>query len=511
MKWSGPRSLGWLLAGLVAGALAMAAVGSSDLLTREPAGSALPAGSGSAAGSPRAAPAPPGGGNGQPSAAEQRDLASLSPARHTPVVEAAGRVLPSVVSVNVIRRSRVGPRSLFEEFFVPFGYEREVAGLGSGFAIASGGYILTNAHVVQGAIEIVVSTYDGEDYPARLIGIDELSDLALIEVEHELPVPTFGDSDGLVTGEPAIAIGNPFGYLLSNVEPTVTVGVISGVGRHILPSAFSGTRSGEQTIYADMIQTDASINPGNSGGPLVNADGQVIGVNSTIFSKSGGSEGLGFAIPINRALRIADQLRSEGQVRRPWVGIDVGPITDEANGRRRGAAIARVAPDSPADEANLRPGMQLLAVQDRPVKSPLDWEAELLNVSPGDQLRLTVRDERGRERDVVLSVDDPPSLRATRVDVLEGLQLISLTPAIRAERGFRHTEGAVIADISDSVSQATSLREGDLIVAVNRRPVTGAEDVADLLGSLAGGGAIRVWYERDGALWSTTFRIVEDA
>lgn len=490
----------------------MAAFGSSHLLTKDPDGSPLLAGSGSAAAPRSNGSTSPVAGNGQRSVTDQRDLSALSPARQTPVVEAAGRVIPSVVSVNVIRRSRIGPRSLFEEFFVPFGYEREVAGLGSGFAIASGGYILTNAHVVQGAIEIVVSTYDGGDYPAKLIGADELSDLALLEVEHELPVPTFGDSDGLVTGEPAIAIGNPLGYLMSNVEPTVTVGVISGVGRHILPSAFTGSRSGEQTIYADMIQTDASINPGNSGGPLVNADGQVIGVNSTIFSKSGGSEGLGFAIPINRALRIADQLRSEGQVRRPWVGIDVEPITNDANGRRRrGAAIARVAPDSPAEEARLAPGMQLLAVQDRPVKSPLDWEAELLNVSPGDQLRVTVRDAGGRERDIVLPVEDPPSLRAARVDVVEGLQLITLTPAIRAERGFRHTEGAVIASISNSVSRATSLQEGDLIVAVNRRPVTGADDVADLLGSLADLGAIRVWYERHGTLWSTTFRIVEDA
>jgi S1-C subfamily serine protease len=146
-------------------------------------------------------------------------------------------------------------------------------------------------------------------------------------------VPEFGDSERLVTGEPAVAIGNPFGYLLSNAEPTVTAGVISGVGRHILPAAFGNGQSDGQTIYADMIQTDASINLGNSGGPLVNADGQVIGVNSAIFSRSGGSQGLGFAIPINRALRITDQIRSEGRVRRPWVGIDVGPAESDRAGR----------------------------------------------------------------------------------------------------------------------------------------------------------------------------------
>ncbi len=389
--------------------------------------------------------------------------ATQSTARQTPVVEAARRVIPSVVSVNVIRRTRVGRPSLWEDFFGygdPFGYEREVQGLGSGFAIAAGGYVLTNAHVVQGATEIVVSAADGEDFPAELVGSDELSDLALLRVEAEIPVPGFGDSDDLVTGEPAIAIGNPFGYLLSNVEPTVTAGVISGVGRHILPSAFGGSQGDGQTIYADMIQTDASINPGNSGGPLANADGQVIGVNSAIFSRSGGSQGLGFAIPINRALRIAEQLRNEGQVRRPWVGLDVGPAESDRTGRRRGASIVRVAPGSPAERADVEVGMELVAVQGRPVKSHLDWEAELFNVSPGQAVSITIRDRRGRDRQVMLSVEDLPSVTADRIEVLEGLELVTLTPAIRAERALRYEDGALIVDISDNASRATGLQVG---------------------------------------------------
>jgi serine protease Do len=417
--------------------------------------------------------------------------------------------MPSVVSVNVIRRERVGPRSLWEEFFVPFGYEREVQSLGSGFAIAPGGYVLTNAHVVRGATEIVVATIDGGEYPAELVGIDELSDVALLKVDVELPVPEFGDPEDLVTGEPAIAIGNPFGYLLSNAEPTVTAGVISGTGRHILPSALGSDGDGGQTLYAGMIQTDAAINPGNSGGPLVNAEGQVVGMNSAIFSRSGGSQGLGFAIPINRALRIADQLRTLGRVRRPWVGIDVGPAQADAVGRRRGAVIVRVAPDSPAERAGLRPGLRLIAVQDRPVKSPLDWEAELLEIVPGETVRLTVRDDRGRERTVTVPVEDLPSVRAARVKVLEGLELITLTPAIRAERGLRSEQGALIAGISDEVARITGLREGDLIVAINRRRVSSAEDVAEILEYLVGRGAVRVHYERDGVIWSTRFMIVE--
>ncbi len=428
---------------------------------------------------------------------------SVSQARQTSTVEAVRRVIPSVVSVNVIRRQRLGP-SFWD--LSPFGYEREVPGLGSGIAIADGGYVLTNAHVVQGAIEIVVATVAGDDYAAQLVGLDELADIALLKVDAEIPVPEFGDSDNLVTGEPAIAIGNPFGYLLSNVEPTVTVGVISGTGRHILPSAFGG--EGE-TMYADMIQTDASINPGNSGGPLVNADGQVVGVNSAIFSRSGGSQGLGFSIPINRALRIAEQLRTTGEVRRPWVGIDVGPAeSDERLGRRRGARIVRVVPGSPADNADLTAGMELVAVQGRPVKSHLDWEAELLDVSPGQTVTVTVRNSSGREFEIALQVEDLPSVDAARIEVIEGLELITLTPAIQAERGLRSGAGALIAGISDEVSRVTGMRPGDLIVAINRRPIESAEDAAEVLQYLATRRAdVRVHYERDGRLWRSYFRV----
>ncbi len=442
-----------------------------------------------------------------------RDLAGsepagLSQARETAIVEAVRRTIPSVVSVNVIRRERVVPRSFFEEFFVPEGYEREVQGLGSGFAIAQGGFVLTNAHVVQGATEIVVATVNGNDYPAELIGIDELSDLALLKADVDLPVPEFGDSDGLVIGEPAIAIGNPFGYLLSNVEPTVTAGVISGVGRHILPTAFGGTREGGEVLYADMIQTDASINPGNSGGPLVNAEGQVVGVNSTIFSRTGGSQGLGFAIPINRALRISEQLRTRGEVRRPWVGIDVGAAERDRAGRRRGVAITQVAAGSPAERAQLAAGMELVAVDGRRVKSNLDWEAELLDVSPGQSVELTIRDPRGREREVSLVAEDLPSVRAARVEVLQGLELATLTAAIRAERGLRNPEGALIVGVSDYVTRLTGLRQGDLIVEINRARVTSADDVAEALDYLAGRGAtVRVIYERAGRLWRALFRL----
>ena len=235
----------------------------------------------------------------------------------------------------------------------------------------------------------------------------------------------------------------------------------------------------------------------------------MVGINSAIFSRSGGSQGLGFSIPINRALRIADELRTTGEVRRPWVGIDVGPAeSDDRMGRRRGAQIVRVVQGSPAEEANLSVGMELIAVQGRPVKSHLDWEAELLDVSPGETVNVTVRTAAGREVDIVLQVEDLPSVDAARIEVIEGLELITLTDAIQAERGLLSDAGALIAGVSDQVTRVTDLRQGDLIVQINRRPIGSAEDAAEVLQYLATRRAdVQVVYERSGRIRAAYFRV----
>ncbi|HKJ92277.1 MAG TPA: trypsin-like peptidase domain-containing protein, partial [Longimicrobiales bacterium] len=196
----------------------------------------------------------------------------IDAARRTAIVRAANEVAPAVVSVNVTKRETVQPQSLWEGFFVPRGYEREVKGLGSGFIYDASGLILTNEHVVRGAQDIVVTLADGRDFAAKLVGTDEATDIAVIRItaprSDPLPVASPGTSNDLMIGEWVVAIGNPFGYLLSNPEPTVTAGVVSATGRNIVPSG------NDSRYYLDMIQTDASINPGNSGGPLVNADGR---------------------------------------------------------------------------------------------------------------------------------------------------------------------------------------------------------------------------------------------
>src|SRR5437667_11294753 len=247
-----------------------------------------------------------------------QDRSSPGKSRQTAIVTAAARLAPAVVSVNVLRRERQLPQDPFDLFFMPRGSEQVVEGYGSGFIISPDGVVITNQHVTQGAEQIVVTTRDGRDLPAKVLGEDPLTDIAVLRVNgSDLPVAPLGQSTDLMIGEWVLAIGNPFAYLLGNSEPTVTAGVVSATGRNLLPS------EGQAGIYVGMIQTDAAINPGNSGGPLANASGQVVGVNSYILTPSGGSVGVGFAIPIERAVRVADELRRFGTVRRAWVGIDV--------------------------------------------------------------------------------------------------------------------------------------------------------------------------------------------
>src|SRR6478672_9702378 len=260
------------------------------------------------------------GGSGSPSSAQASQLPqattqAVNSSRRTAITDAVARVAPAVVTVQTEVMERV-PADVFEQFFGGRSGQRATAGLGSGFIIRADGAIVTNAHVVAGASRIQVALRDGTTYPARLIGSDEANDLAVIKIDAKnLPVAPLGSSTDLLIGEWAIAIGNPYGFILANSEPSVTAGVVSGTGRNLAtPSEGAG-------VYVDMIQTDASINPGNSGGPLVDAAGEVIGVNSSIFSPSGGSIGMGFAIPINRARRVVDDLLAHGVVRRPWIGI----------------------------------------------------------------------------------------------------------------------------------------------------------------------------------------------
>lgn len=420
--------------------------------------------------------------------------------RFTPTVAAARQVSPSVVSVTVLRRERRAAGGLFD-FFVPFGYERTVEGMGSGFAIDEQGHILTNEHVVRGALEIVVADAEGRTYEAELLGTDELTDIALLEIRAgRVPPAPLATSSDLVVGEPAVAIGNPYGYVLANSEATVTSGVISGVGRDIRPSR------GQEALYADMIQTDAPINPGNSGGPLVNADGRVVGVNTSIIApgEESGSVGLGFAIPVDRALRIADELRSHGRIRRPWVGVELEARTDDRG--RPLTVVRRVTEGSPAGRAGLAGGDVVLSLNGEPVRSPLDWEVNLLEAGVGSTARVRY-DRSGSVDTVEMEILELPSRRADRIRVLEGLELVTVTPDIAAERSLRVNEGALIVGVERRVSYRTGLESGDVVVAVNRTRIRSAEQAAELFRYYAGRGQILVRAYRGGTLFTTSFFI----
>ncbi len=427
----------------------------------------------------------------------------LDASRSTAIVTAADRVAPAVVSVNVTRRQVRAGRSMFDWFFMPRGYEREVQGLGSGFIVSSQGLVITNQHVTAGATEIVVTTRDGVDYPARLLGEDPYTDIAVLQIEADGDLPTVpvGRSTGLLIGEWVVAIGNPFGYLLGNTEPSVTAGVVSAVGRNLIPSGE------DQTVYVGMIQTDAAINPGNSGGPLINALGDVVGVNSSIFSRSGESVGIGFAIPIERALRVAAELERYGSVRRSWIGLSVAGSDRMREWKRTGGlTVTEVAPNGPADEAGLEPGDVILSAFGRSIRTFLDWEAVKLDVSPGDTLDLQV--QRGdRQRRVLAIVNALPTTLAERISVLGDMELITVSPAIRQERGIQSEAGALIFDIGGSTQRSTGLREGDIIIQINRTAVTGAEQVQEIFRQVQGLGAIRVYVERGGGIGWTEFYV----
>jgi serine protease Do len=409
-----------------------------------------------------------------PLAAQQRsDTAGRE--RHSIISVAAARVAPAVVSVNVVKRERIVPQNIFDQLMLPPGAEQVVQGLGSGFIVSHDGMIITNQHVVSGADSIVVTLRDGRTFSARLLGEDARTDIAVVRIPGtNFPVARIGRSSDLDIGDWVVAIGNPFGYLLGNSEPSVTAGVVSALRRSVLPS---GDHPG---LYVDMIQTDAAINPGNSGGPLVNSDGEVVGVNSFILSQSGGNVGLGFAIPIERAMKIARDLRAYGRVRRGWTGIQIvepGPGSDQWR-RQPGVAVERVAPDGPGAQAGVARGDTIIRAGDLPVRNYLDWEGALLDLEVGDTLHLAYRRD-GRAYAVAVHAAELPSERAARVS-LGDLQLVTVTPAIQAERNLGRDRGALVVAAGPDARQL-GFEAGDVILSINNADVSDAEQVKKLI------------------------------
>jgi len=328
--------------------------------------------------------------------------------RQNAITTAIERVKPAVVSVNVIKTEYVQTspfNSMFFDFyrgFLPRTYKREVQNLGSGVIITDDGYVITNSHVVENATEIRVFLNDGRNFEAEVIGTDEVHDIAVVklkEVDEQLPSAPFGDSDDIIIGEWTIALGNPFGYLIKDSQPTVTVGVVSALNRNF--------HSNEDRIYKKMIQTDAAINPGNSGGPLVNINGEIIGINTFIFSKSGGSLGMGFAIPANRVKHIIQEVIQYGGIRPIWFGFKVQDITPSIAqslrlDRTDGVIVSFIQEGGPAEEAGMKRGDIIVEIDEQIVKDTDDAEIAVSDSRIGEVLSIEIIRE-GQEKELTLT------------------------------------------------------------------------------------------------------------
>jgi serine protease Do len=297
----------------------------------------------------------------------------------------------------------------FDRFFPPSVYRERVPGLGSGVIVSADGIVVTNSHVVRNAEEISVNLPDGRHFDAKVLGDSPVYDLAVLKIEGDgFPVARLGNSDSLVVGEWAIAIGNPFGYLIEDSQPTVTAGVVSATRRDIKAEA---TPSG---MYKNMIQTDASINPGNSGGALVNADGEVIGINAFIFTSGGGggSIGLGFAIPINLAKRVTAEIRKYGRVRVAWPGMSLQAVTPALAQRLGwsepgGLVVSGVDAGGPAERSGVKPLDRIRRVNGRVTNDVEDAQSSIYGSQVGVKLTLEV-DRDGKTRTVTLVLEEAP-------------------------------------------------------------------------------------------------------
>jgi serine protease Do len=347
---------------------------------------------------------------------EEGDLQEgIHRSRQTAIVLSAQKVGPAVVSISVTatRVVRASPwfpfrDQFFRDFFGERQYIEEVSNLGSGVIVSPYGYVVTNEHVVRNASEIKVTLPDGREYDAQIVESEQEYDVAILKIEgSELPYAILGDSDSIIIGEWAIAIGNPFGYLLSDAHPTVTVGVIGAIHRDVKSS------EGLVGVYKDMIQTDAAINPGNSGGPLVNALGEVIGINTFIITKSGGSMGMGFAIPVNRVKYMIDEVRKYGRMRRIWIGLlvqEITPLLAQSLGldRSDGVIISRVDEGSPAERSGLKRGDVIVAVNGERVKNFESARRAIFGSRVGHVLEFEVIRE-GKPMSFDVHVEEAPS------------------------------------------------------------------------------------------------------
>lgn len=422
-------------------------------------------------------------------------------------IKVASEVGRSVVSISSVAKEKIENRMhyqspfgdsegdpfrrFFDEFFGELP-DRELKrmGLGSGVIIAPDGYILTNEHVIDGATEIKVKLSDGREFDAQVKGMDTRSDLAVIKINaKDLPAAKLGSSDDLQIGEWIVAIGNPFGFAIENPEPTVTVGVVSALHRFV-PALGRRDRN-----YDDLIQTDAAINPGNSGGPLVNLEGEVIGINTAIITTSGGYQGLGFAIPVSKAKVIVAKLIKGEAVSYGWLGASIQNLNEDLKGyfnvkEDKGVIVVKIFKDSPAASAGLKEGDLVLDFGGKPVKATRDL-VRMVSFSPVGSIVAMKILRDGKEMTLNVKIGRSPKDLATRDESDNAAETDTQTQAVVSFRGMqvedisaqkrrRHTvqpdSGVVVARIEDdSPAERSGLVVGDVITRLGNMEVKDKE------------------------------------
>jgi serine protease Do len=423
------------------------------------------------------------------------------------MAEVAAAVKPAVVNISSTKTIKIpgiqSPffddpffRRFFGDDFGPFGRQREhkQSGLGSGVIVDKDGYILTNNHVIRDADEIKVKLSDKREFKGKVIGTDPKTDLAVIKIDsNHLPVIKMGDSEKLKVGETVIAIGNPFG-----LSQTVTSGIVSATGRANVGIA----------DYEDFIQTDAPINPGNSGGALVNVRGELVGINTAIFSTSGGYQGIGFAIPSSMAKVVMDNLIRKGKVVRGWLGVSVQPVTPDLAKQfgikdDQGALVGDVVEEGPAEKAGIQRGDVITEFDGKAVSDPSSLRNNVAGTPPGKKVTLKIMRE-GKTQKVDVTIAELPGdiqkLQGGFDNLLKGVKVQGLTPELRKSLDVpKRITGVVVADIEEGSPAAGLLMPKDVIVEVNRIRINGTKDYETVVSKIKSGQDILLLVFRNGS------------
>ncbi|GAB4488988.1 MAG: DegQ family serine endoprotease [Thermodesulfovibrionales bacterium] len=426
------------------------------------------------------------------------------------MAEVAAAVKPAVVNISSTKTVRIpgfqSPffedpffRRFFGDEFGPFQRPREhkQSGLGSGVIVDKDGYILTNNHVIRDADEIRVKLSDKREFKGKVIGTDPKTDLAVIKIDsNHLPVVKLGDSDKLKVGETVIAIGNPFG-----LNQTVTSGIVSATGRANVGIA----------DYEDFIQTDAPINPGNSGGALVNVRGELIGINTAIFSTSGGYQGIGFAIPSSMAKVVMDNLIHKGKVVRGWLGVSIQPVTPDLAKQfgikdDKGALVGDVVEESPAEKAGIQRGDVIIEFDGKEVHDPSSLRNSVAGTPPGRKVAVKImRDGKMQKVDVTIAElpADMQKVRGEYDNLLKGVIVQGLTPELKKNLDIpKRINGVVVTDIEDGSPAGGLLMQNDVIIEINRKRINSMKDYQAVASRITSGQDVLLLVFRNG---STTY------